>query len=84
MLMWKDRRPSYRTIEGWAIGILLAAGAVKECPDHGYIQCRGDPDARDRAFTIAREHPMPDCSQADAIAAVHDVLGGIGDACPEC
>jgi hypothetical protein len=84
MLMVKERRPAYRTLERWAIGVLLAAGAIKECDEHGYMQCRGDTDARARAYDTALEEPFPGCSADDAVAAVHDVLGAIGDTCPDC
>ena len=33
------RRP-YRTLEGWAHGILLEAEAIHECDDHGYVKER--------------------------------------------
>jgi hypothetical protein len=82
MLMTKERRPSWREVERWAIGVLLEEGAIKQCPDRGDIQCRGDPDARARAFEVAREHPPAGLTAEDAVAALHDVLGG--DACPEC
>ena len=84
MLMVRERRPAYRTIERWAIGILLEARAIKECPEHGFMQCRGNPHARSRAYDIARETPPPGIPVDEAIAALHDVLGGVGDACPEC
>jgi hypothetical protein len=84
MLKLKQKRPAYRRLEGWAIGVLLAAGAIKECDDHGYMQCRGDPDARQRAYDTAREEPFPGCSPTDAVAAVHDVLGAVGETCPDC
>ena len=84
MLMRKQQEPSYRTIERWAVRQLLDAGAIKECPDHGYMQCRSNPDARADAFSSARETPLEGLSPDDAVAALHDVLGGIGDACPHC
>jgi hypothetical protein len=84
MLMVKQRRPIYRTPEGWAIGVLLEAGAIKQCEEHGYMQCRGDPHARERAYDSARQMPCPGCSVEEAVAALHDVLGSIGDACPDC
>lgn len=84
MLTMKQRRPVYRSLQGWAIGILLEAGAIKLCDEHGYMQCRGDPHARERACDTARNAPYPGCSVEDALAAVHDVLGSIGDACPDC
>lgn len=84
MLMLKERRPPYRTIERWAVRVLLEAGAIAECAVHGYVQCQGDPEARADALTTAREHPLDGLSPEDAEAAVHDVLGGIGDCCPDC
>jgi hypothetical protein len=38
MLMVKERRPAYRTLERWAIGVLLAAGRCLPPP----IPQRGD------------------------------------------
>jgi hypothetical protein len=67
-----------------AVALLLEQGAIKECPQHGYMQCRGDPDARMRAFASARDNPPAGCSSDDALAALYDVLGGIGDTCPDC
>ena len=84
MLLMKERAPAWRTVEKWALRILLEEGAIKQCPDHGYMQCRGDPDARTRAFQAAREEAPTSISPEDAVAAVRDVLNGIGDACPEC
>jgi len=84
MLMVRERRPAWRTIERWAIRLLLEEGAIKQCPEHGYMQCRGDPDARTRAVAAARSEPPRGLSAADAVAALHDVLGGVGDSCPDC
>jgi len=42
MQMTKERRPAIRTIEGWAISVLLEAGAVRECEEHGWMKHRGD------------------------------------------
>ena len=83
MLMTKER-PSGRFIERWAIRVLLEAHAIKECGHHGHMQCRGDPEARAEAFEIAHSHPLAGISPEDAVAAVHDVLGNIGEVCPEC
>jgi hypothetical protein len=38
MLMIKERRPSTRTIEGWATSVLLEAGAIRECEEHGWMK----------------------------------------------
>ncbi|MEY9753806.1 hypothetical protein [Bradyrhizobium yuanmingense] len=85
MLMTKDRqRPAIRTLRGWAISILQEAGAIRECEEHGWMQDRADPHARDRAFDIARRNPPPGISPEAAVAEVRDVLESIGDSCPEC
>jgi len=84
MLMVKERRPDYRTLERWAVALLFEEGAIKECPEHGYMQCRGDPDAIARAFATARECPPAGRSTDDVLVALHDVLGGIGETCPDC
>lgn len=84
ILMFRERRPAYRTIEGWARSVLLEAGAIRECEEHGWIQDRTDPHARDRAFEIARGAPPPEVSPEAAAVAVAEVLDRIGDTCPEC
>src|ERR1700730_12127300 len=47
MLMTSERRPAIRPLRGWAIHVLLEAGAVRECEEHGWMQDRADPHARD-------------------------------------
>ena len=42
-------REPYRTLRGWAIGLLLEIHAIKECEEHGHMQDRTDPDAWKRA-----------------------------------
>ncbi|MGY3341541.1 MULTISPECIES: hypothetical protein [unclassified Bradyrhizobium] len=84
MLMTKERRPAIRTLRGWAISVLQEAGAVRECEEHGWMQDRADPHARERALGIARRDPLPGFSPEHAVAEVHDVLDSIGDSCPEC
>lgn len=84
MLMFKERRPAYRTVEGWARCVLLEAGAIRECETHGWMQDRTDPHARERALKIAREAPPFGLSAAAAVAVLNDVLEHIGDSCPEC
>ena len=84
MLMTKRRRPAFRTIEGWARSVLLEAGAIRECEEHGWAQDRADPHARERALLLARKDAPPGVSPEQAAAAVEDVLGSIGHACPEC
>jgi len=84
MLMTKERRPAIRTLRGWAIRILLEAGAIRECEEHGWMQDRADPHARERAFDIAHRDPPTGISPEAAVAEVSDVLSSIGDTCPEC
>ncbi|MBW7970111.1 hypothetical protein [Bradyrhizobium sp. BR 10289] len=84
MLMTKRRRLAIRTLRGWAINVLNEAGAIRECEEHGWMQDRADPHARERAFDIARQDPPADVSPQAAEAAVRDVLDSIGDSCPEC
>ena len=45
---------------------------------------RGDPDARERALAVARRDPSADVSPEKAVTAIDDVLGSIGNTCPEC
>jgi hypothetical protein len=59
MLMMRERRPAFRTLEGWARSVLLEAGAVHECEEHGWARDRTDSHARDRAVLIARQDPPP-------------------------
>jgi hypothetical protein len=84
MLMLVQRRTAIQTLRGWAISVLLEAGAIRECEEHGWMMDRPDPQARDRALIIAREDPPFGVSPDEAVAAVEDVLGSIGDTCPEC
>jgi hypothetical protein len=83
-MLVKERAPTWRTVEAWAIATLLETGAIKKCHDHGYMQCRGDPDAFALAFDVAREEPPAGLSVEEALAALRQVLSGMGDICPEC
>lgn len=84
MLMAKERRSAIRTLRGWAISVLQEAGAIRECEEHGWMQDRADPHARERAFDIARRYPPPGVSVQAAFVAIAEVLDSIGDSCPEC
>ena len=84
MLMTKERRPAFRTIEGWARSVLMEAGAIHECEEHGWAKDRADPHARDRALDMARQDPPPGVSPKAAAVAIAEVLDSIGDTCPEC
>jgi hypothetical protein len=84
MLVIKERRAAIRTLQGWAISVLVEAGAISECEEHGWMRDRADPHARERALLIARHDPPPGVSPEEAIAELRDVLYSIGDTCPEC
>jgi hypothetical protein len=84
MLMTKERRPSIRALRGWAINGLQEAGAIRECEEHGWMQDRVDPHARERAFAAACQDPPSGISPEEAAAEVREVLDSIGDSCPEC
>jgi hypothetical protein len=84
ILMMKERRPAFRTLEGWAISVLVGAGAIRECEDHGWMKDRTDPHARERAFEHAGEEPPLGFSPEDAKKAIQDTLASIGDSCPDC
>ena len=84
MLMMKERRAAIRTLQDWAISVLQEAGDIRECEEHAWMVDRGDPDARERALAVARRDPSADVSPEKAVTAIDDVLGSIGDTCPEC
>ena len=84
MLRTRERRPTVRTLRGWAIDVLQEAGAIHECEEHGWAKDRADPHARELAFDLACRHPPPGRSGDQAVAEVRDVLDSIGDTCPEC
>ena len=77
-------RPAYRTLEGWALGLLLQEHAICECEEHGHIRDRADPDAWNRARDAARHSPYPGTSPALSVAALDNVMRSIGDTCPDC
>jgi hypothetical protein len=64
--------------------VLQEAGAIRECEEHGWMQERADPHARDKALEIARQDPPAGLSPDQAVAEIRDVLESIGDTCPEC
>ncbi|TKV78943.1 hypothetical protein FDV58_24910 [Bradyrhizobium elkanii] len=78
------RRPAYRSLEGWALGMLIEHHAIRECEHHGHAVDRSDPDARNRAREAAWNQPFPGASPEECQAAIDEVLRGIGDSCPDC
>ena len=84
MLSTKKPKPASRMLEGWAISVLMEAGAIQECEEHGWKKDRADPHARERAFEIARVVPPLGVSPHAAAMAIAEALDSIGDTCPEC
>jgi hypothetical protein len=78
------KRPAYRTLAGWALGVLVEQHAITECEHHGHRRSRSDPDAWNRAREEAWRNPFPGANPEDCIAAMEDIMGSIGDICPEC
>jgi hypothetical protein len=84
MLVLNEGPSAFRTIQGWARSVLVEAGAIHECEEHGWAKDRSDPHARENALLVARRDPPPGVSADVAAAAVRDLLDTIGDTCPEC
>jgi hypothetical protein len=84
LMLFKKRRPAIRTLRGWAISVLQEAGAIRECEEHGWMLDRCDPHAGERAVSAARQDPPPGVSPEEAVVELKDMLGSIGDTCPEC
>jgi hypothetical protein len=81
-LTTKEQRAAIRTLR--TIAVLSEAHAIQECEEHGWMQHRADPHARERAFAIARQDPPSGVSPEAAAVAIAEVLDSIGDTCPEC
>jgi hypothetical protein len=77
-------RPAYRTLEGWALDVLMEQHAVAECSHHGHRKNRLDPDAWNHAREEAWRNPFPGATPEACIAAMEDVMRSIGDSCPDC
>jgi hypothetical protein len=77
---FRASRPAYRTVEGWALGVLLEAHAIRECDAHGHMKDRTDPHALEHAREIARHDPPPGTLPDQAIAAIDDVMVSIAKA----
>jgi hypothetical protein len=84
MLLMKKPRPVVRSVAGWAVGVLLETGTIRECEEHGWMRDRADPHARERAFDIASRDPPPGVSPQAAAVVIAEALDSIGDTCPEC
>ena len=80
----RPARPAYRTLEGWALGTLIDHGAVTECEHHGHRKDLLDPDAWARAREEAWRHPFPGATPESCLKALDEVMGSIGETCPDC
>ena len=80
----EKRREPYRSLRGWAVGLLLETGAIRECVDHSHLCDATDPDAWRRARRIASISPFRGVTPAEAVAMIEDIMRSIGDTCPEC
>ena len=76
-------RPTYRTLEGWALGLLLEYRAIRECEEHGHMRDRTDPEAWTQAREAARHCPFPGTSAEVSVAALDNVMRSIGDSCSD-
>ena len=83
-MLTKERRPDFKQVDRWAIGILQEAGAIHECDQHGWAKDRTDPHAWAEALRIARDEPLAGLSSDEAAEAVKQVLESVGETCPEC
>jgi hypothetical protein len=77
-------RPAYRTLEGWALGVLIEQQSVTECEHHGHRRDRSDPDAWNRAREEAWRNPFPGTTPEACLSALEEVVRSIGDTCPDC
>lgn len=55
--MLTRERPDFRTVDRWAIGLLLEAGAIQKCNQHGWAKDRSDPHAREVLDSVGA--PVP-------------------------
>jgi len=78
------KRRAYRTLTGWGLGVLVEQHVITECEHHGHRRSRSDPDAWNRAREEAWRNPFPGANPEACIAAMEDIMGSIGDICPEC
>ena len=56
--MLTRERPGFRAVDRWAMGLLLEAGTIRRCDQHGWAKDRADPHAREDALHMAREEPL--------------------------
>jgi hypothetical protein len=78
-MLTRERRPDFRTVDRWAISLLLEAGAIHKCDEHGWAKDRTDPHAREDVLPIACEEPLAGLihlnSSASQLEKDKDILG---------
>jgi hypothetical protein len=83
-LALQSPRPAYRTLDGWALGLLIEHGAVTECDHHGHRRDRSDPEAWNRAREEAWQNPFPGTTPEASVAAINLIVTSVGETCPDC
>lgn len=79
-----ENRRSWRSIDGWALTVLVDAHAIAACDSHGFMRDRTDPDAWQRARMFASQHPFHGTTTEQSLQALDEVMRSVGDTCPEC
>ena len=82
-MLRREQRPDFRTVDRWATSLLLETGAIHKCDQHGWAKA-DRPPCPARGAPDCPEEPLAGLSPDQAVAAVREVLEGIGDTCPEC
>jgi hypothetical protein len=77
------RKPS-QTVETWATHVLLQAHAIAPCETHGFMRLKHHHAAIEYAHALAAHEPYPGMSKPKCVAAIDEVLDGLGDECPAC
>ncbi len=84
MLVIPMSKPSFKSLESYATGVLLEAHAIVECEHHGYMKDRADPHAWDRARDAAARQRFGNTSKDERLKALDEIMRSIGDTCPDC
>ncbi|MBY0382980.1 MAG: hypothetical protein K2W78_13795 [Xanthobacteraceae bacterium] len=78
------RNQPWRSIEDWALAVLVDTHAVVACNSHGFMRDAADPDAWRRASDVAAHHPFHGATSLECLQALDEVMHSVGDTCPEC
>ena len=78
-------RPAYRTLEGWALGVLMEQHAVTECEHHGHRKDRIGPGCLEPGARGSLAEPVSRAPRRRLVSRLlEDVMRSIGDSCPDC